>query len=749
MQKKHSGFNEASLERGVRGLVYLLGLATWFVTFLAFSLSELHSLRVTIWLIALFGAWSAGVIISRNIVSVFIQYFSLTLILGTAVIIPEANNDQWIPLTVIALNLVGMIGFRVSHRFAIFGILLTLVGIKFLIDQNFVSFLYGGAKFKDGWISLGYLFTAGMVSYLLKQVSIKQARDFDNSLTSRLEELELRHEKQLKREFNGVIARKLHESILNTFSSIKRIQTNSQLEPLSKVAHNDLASLDNLIQDISPISMQDLIDVSIRRSGIEGTEIRIIPECEIEVSTETLPALQDSLIETFRNIDRHANSTLVTVNWLIENGEIKLIIKDNGKGFSLNSIDPASYGLKVIRNRRLNELGHQVEIESKLGSGTKVEWILKDINDRIRDSDKIESWPRLTQDNLKFRFLSLMVPMYIGIVIIILTSGFENPEIVNLQYFLYLLALTSYVITERLKYRIVLLPILSILILLGQHNLIDQAISCEAALPLQWLVNGYTVGTLVIAMSSIPTLLKSIILISNLVIQANLSSSLRSCQELVFLPALTGLILAIGIIFGLRYLKRSNLETIAQYQDSLNKFIQVESQQNVKDLTYARLQSVTSDSRVLLQKLQSVASTTDLDELRARVTVQESFLRSALIIIDSTTDDAQEALLQMLGQLARKGVLVSIENWTDSLVDVEWPRDLIEFGFNLSDSLMSGTCKLRFINQDYYIYLAVEATGEFGSPLPMAWFVSELNENSVRCEVQLLLITNTFEQIEK
>lgn len=103
----------------------------------------------------------------------------------------------------------------------------------------------------------------------------------------------------------------------------------------------------------------------------------------------------------------------------------------------------------------------------------------------------------------------------------------------------------------------------------------------------------------------------------------------------------------------------------------------------------------------------------------------------------------------MLGQLARKGVLVSIENWTDSLVDVEWPRDLIEFGFNLSDSLMSGTCKLRFINQDDSIYFAVEAVGEFRSPLPMTWFVSELNENSVRCEMQLHLITNTFEQIEK
>ena len=742
--------NEETLSRGLSGFIKLLGAATWTLTFLAFSLSDVDSTPIFLWLFLLFAFWLWSIIIKTELISNGLQFICLALIMGTPLIFTEANVDPWIPITVISLNLVGIIGFSARSKLALILILFTIGFIKFLIDLNLASFLYGGAVYKSGWISITYLASVGLTAWVLKNLTLTQVKKFDRAMTLRMSALEQQSLNRISREINSSIARKLHESVLNTLSSVQRLKDSQQLKALGQIAKRDLESLDEITSQIRPISLVDLIDVAIARSGMTNVEVSVSPGCEVEVSIETLPPLQHSLTEVFRNIDRHANATKVQIFWECYSDYISLFVIDDGVGFDTEAKFLGHYGLSAISNSGLKSLGHEVSIKSEIGNGTEVNWKLGNFltrQDSNRNFEKIAQWPRLSQDNLNFRYLFLTIPFVLGTLMVLLTSGFNNQELIVAQYATFLFLLWLYATLEPAKWRGFLLVALIGAIYWGQFSLIDQTSSCIAAQPLQWIVNGYTVGMLLIVLSSIPIIVKSLILIGNFLIQGLVAASLGDCQELVLLPGLTGSVIAIGMIYGISKLTARNLRTIAEFQSALEVSLEQEMKQQASDIAFLRMQELTDDARKLLIQINDPVK--DFEEIRHESYVQESFLRSALQIMELTSDDVQEALLGMLSQLARQKVLVSIENWTASLEKVNWPEELIRFGFELSNSLHDGKCKLIFIDQGESVYFVVEASGEFSFKLTPREFVTESHVGHLRCEIELPIFRNTSQRIEQ
>ena len=72
------------------------------------------------------------------------------------------------------------------------------------------------------------------------------------------------------------------------------------------------------------------------------------------------------------NITRHAEATKVEVSLSKTDSEILLVVKDNGRGITVDEINASkSLGLVGIREKT-NSLGGEVEILGPPGSGTKV-----------------------------------------------------------------------------------------------------------------------------------------------------------------------------------------------------------------------------------------------------------------------------------------------------------------------------------------------------------------------------------------
>ena len=76
-----------------------------------------------------------------------------------------------------------------------------------------------------------------------------------------------------------------------------------------------------------------------------------------------------SVAEALNNISRHAEAQKVEISALCENGSLRLVLKDDGKGFDPENIPAGHYGILGIRER-IRLVGGQMEINSSSQSGT-------------------------------------------------------------------------------------------------------------------------------------------------------------------------------------------------------------------------------------------------------------------------------------------------------------------------------------------------------------------------------------------
>ena len=76
--------------------------------------------------------------------------------------------------------------------------------------------------------------------------------------------------------------------------------------------------------------------------------------------------------EALYNVAKHAQASQATVTLRCVPNRIDLQVSDNGRGFSWQGISPDHLGLSIMRERA-DEIGALLEIDSRLGQGTRVD----------------------------------------------------------------------------------------------------------------------------------------------------------------------------------------------------------------------------------------------------------------------------------------------------------------------------------------------------------------------------------------
>ena len=71
------------------------------------------------------------------------------------------------------------------------------------------------------------------------------------------------------------------------------------------------------------------------------------------------------------NIERHAAAQQVTVRLAFGSDRIDLVLRDDGVGFDLVSVDPDRYGLTGMRERAAI-IDAALEVNSQPGGGTEI-----------------------------------------------------------------------------------------------------------------------------------------------------------------------------------------------------------------------------------------------------------------------------------------------------------------------------------------------------------------------------------------
>lgn len=186
------------------------------------------------------------------------------------------------------------------------------------------------------------------------------------------------------------IARELHDQLGQEITALSLGLRNLQeltnesdarqdlLDSLKKLVGNIDTRVDRFTLDLRPVVLDDLgLDAALQAHFNQWTEVHGIElnshlaglnsaKLPFELVTTVFRVVQESLT----NVARHAQASSVDVIVELSNGEIKVVVEDNGNG-QQRPIGPQSYGLMGMRER-VEGLGGQFRAESSTESGFSV-----------------------------------------------------------------------------------------------------------------------------------------------------------------------------------------------------------------------------------------------------------------------------------------------------------------------------------------------------------------------------------------
>ena len=193
------------------------------------------------------------------------------------------------------------------------------------------------------------------------------------------------------------LARDLHDAVSQTLFSASLIadvlprlwernpdEGRRRLEEVRQLTRGALAEMRTLLLELRPAALvdADLGDLLCQLAESITGRARIPVTVDVAGKCSPSPELKVVLYriaqETLNNVAKHSGATQAAVILHCNPDKIELIIRDNGKGFDINTISPTSLGLGIMKERAKG-VGASVIIESQPDQGTSVTVICENI----------------------------------------------------------------------------------------------------------------------------------------------------------------------------------------------------------------------------------------------------------------------------------------------------------------------------------------------------------------------------------
>ncbi len=186
------------------------------------------------------------------------------------------------------------------------------------------------------------------------------------------------------------LARDLHDAVSQTLFSASLIaevlprlwernpdEGRKRLEEIRQLTRGALAEMRTLLLELRPAALVDADLGDLLRQLAESITGRARIPVTVEVeghcppSAELKVALYRIAQEALNNVAKHSEATQATVSLHCQSDKIELIIRDNGKGFDVNTRSPSSLGLGIMQERAKG-IDATVNITSQPGQGTTI-----------------------------------------------------------------------------------------------------------------------------------------------------------------------------------------------------------------------------------------------------------------------------------------------------------------------------------------------------------------------------------------
>ena len=215
------------------------------------------------------------------------------------------------------------------------------------------------------------------------QAAQEGLHDYIGAITSAQEDERMRLARELHDEtIQSVIALKQRVQLAEKL--VKDQKGKQSLQELESLAEQTVENLRRLIRALRPIYLEDLglvtaLDMLARETSQNNHLIVDFQKTgeERRFSREEELSLYRIAQEALNNVIKHSKATHADLKIIFEDAEIKMEVRDNGKGFimpkSPTELAPSGhFGLLGV-HERADLIGARLEIESTLGKGTRLQ----------------------------------------------------------------------------------------------------------------------------------------------------------------------------------------------------------------------------------------------------------------------------------------------------------------------------------------------------------------------------------------
>jgi two-component system, NarL family, sensor histidine kinase YdfH len=227
---------------------------------------------------------------------------------------------------------------------------------------------------------------------------------------AKIESLTLQNERQrMARELHDTLAQGVAGLVLQ-LEAIKAHLSADNTERASAIVEQSIARARNTLAESRAV-IDDLRSASTNSTELVREKVErfkqatgIPCELEISVSENQLPAettnhAMNILNESLTNIARHAQATQVKVNFVIQNKNLQLEVRDNGKGFDVKQQTSGHYGLIGMHERarsqaecfRLNLIQAAHRFSSRCGDVVMIRVMITDDHLIVREGLAVDS----------------------------------------------------------------------------------------------------------------------------------------------------------------------------------------------------------------------------------------------------------------------------------------------------------------------------------------------------------------------
>jgi PAS domain S-box-containing protein len=205
-------------------------------------------------------------------------------------------------------------------------------------------------------------------------------------LSRRLFHLQEEERRHLARELHDEVGQALTAAKINLQTAMKESNgaKSKRIDETAAILEKLLGQVRQISLDLRPPTLDDLGLVPALRSLLDQQGRRA--SVAVHLSAKNIPENLDPEIQTtcFRiaqeaitNVVRHANATRIDVELARENGNLRLQVRDNGRGFDVDSAQPQAVGLGLIGiKERAALVGGRTKIVSSPDKGTAIEVLL-------------------------------------------------------------------------------------------------------------------------------------------------------------------------------------------------------------------------------------------------------------------------------------------------------------------------------------------------------------------------------------